>query len=1083
MERSSILARPSMENLEEIFGDDSGDDRSLEVYDEMVTALAGSIYSELEKLISTYGQGAVTGLMPLLVSVLESTEAACTQAREREEQLELVEEEKQQLLNQFERERQFRKRVEERCIEMEDSIEQERKGYKANLTAMETQTKNMELKARNYADHIAILEEQKNSLGKELASLAQAHAKMVTCYKELKYQRSMSLEAARLSGCTTPMNNSVKKTLAPTFQECPSSPESVSDHGFPGPPSTDKETLEEEKLVPPKEISKGCGCKRKEKLVPNCKTVEDEIHRQVKFADKDEGTAKQVRTSEVDDIIDSTPELELQPSTLAFSTPKKRGDEEDEETGEDEEEETDRNTDSLFAEVCGASPEYIGDMDEGADLQGVGNTLDALMSENMQLKDAQSAVDVARKNLIARVEELTEEREALKRDVENLHQSLSRHESKIRETEQELLRMSEELEEVKKLNREETEADVPAAQRKRFTRAEMARVLMERNQYKERLMELQDAVRRTEMLRVSTKDVQTAQMKKSSFWKIFSRLFNSNEPAERNESNPPAMRMVRSASSITYADSKGNGGRSSPSLAFHPRTSPHADGDDKAVSLRQQKHEHYRQIRAHIWKEHGRVQLHGWSQPPAMACKRDGRDSEGDVRGAPMLVQLRLLDQKDPSTKLWCATGVGNTRPKRESKEANQCSPSLMWICSGTHSVSEVMVIDASRSNHVMDQFVIPNAHVLCIASVPGSGQDDADSTDMGNTPSADQKTDDKAHEHQKGSLATVWLGTQEGCLYVHSAVSNWRECMQKVQLKDAVHCILHASDRVVAALGDGTLVVFHRDAEWQWDLENPRVVDLGRPQQSVRCAVAVHNKVWCGYRNRIYIVETRTSKIEKWFEATSRPESQVRFMVSAQEGVWVSVRLDATLRLFHAHTGQPLQELELEPFVHRMLGSNNLGFSFVQISALATFCDRLWIGTTNGIVVSIPFSGEQTGHLNFKAGPMEAAIQTASTSASLPYCSMEYAQVCFHGHRHAVKFFASIPGCINPALAEASREECNGRALTTILVMSGGEGYINFRIGDDTGDSEEGFGDLLLVDPRQQRSERSHLIVWQVHS
>lgn len=41
------------------------------------------------------------------------------------------------------------------------------------------------------------------------------------------------------------------------------------------------------------------------------------------------------------------------------------------------------------------------------------------------------------------------------------------------------------------------------SQRKRFTRVEMARVLMERNQYKERLMELQEAVRWTEMLRAS----------------------------------------------------------------------------------------------------------------------------------------------------------------------------------------------------------------------------------------------------------------------------------------------------------------------------------------------------------------------------------------------------------------------------------------------------------------------------------------------------------------------------------------------------------------------------------------------------
>lgn len=43
--------------------------------------------------------------------------------------------------------------------------------------------------------------------------------------------------------------------------------------------------------------------------------------------------------------------------------------------------------------------------------------------------------------------------------------------------------------------------DVSLTQRRRFTRMEMARVLMERNQYKERLMELQEAVRWTEMIR------------------------------------------------------------------------------------------------------------------------------------------------------------------------------------------------------------------------------------------------------------------------------------------------------------------------------------------------------------------------------------------------------------------------------------------------------------------------------------------------------------------------------------------------------------------------------------------------------
>lgn len=49
------------------------------------------------------------------------------------------------------------------------------------------------------------------------------------------------------------------------------------------------------------------------------------------------------------------------------------------------------------------------------------------------------------------------------------------------------------------------------SQRKRFTRAEMARVLMERNQYKERLMDLQEAIRWSEMMRANKLDPSPAE--------------------------------------------------------------------------------------------------------------------------------------------------------------------------------------------------------------------------------------------------------------------------------------------------------------------------------------------------------------------------------------------------------------------------------------------------------------------------------------------------------------------------------------------------------------------------------------------
>jgi hypothetical protein len=74
---------------------------------------------------------------------------------------------------------------------------------------------------------------------------------------------------------------------------------------------------------------------------------------------------------------------------------------------------------------------------------------------------------------------------------------------KIHNLEDELKKVKKESEEKAKTGKPDENEDVPMAQRKRFTRVEMARVLMERNQYKERFMELQEAVRWTEMIRAN----------------------------------------------------------------------------------------------------------------------------------------------------------------------------------------------------------------------------------------------------------------------------------------------------------------------------------------------------------------------------------------------------------------------------------------------------------------------------------------------------------------------------------------------------------------------------------------------------
>lgn len=112
------------------------------------------------------------------------------------------------------------------------------------------------------------------------------------------------------------------------------------------------------------------------------------------------------------------------------------------------------------------------------------------------------------------------EQEILREQVRGLQQARDRLRQKVASLEDELKKAKEEAEAAAKATKSDDEEDVPLAQRKRFTRVEMARVLMERNQYKERFMELQEAVRWTEMIRASKTDPASISGGKQSVWKL-----------------------------------------------------------------------------------------------------------------------------------------------------------------------------------------------------------------------------------------------------------------------------------------------------------------------------------------------------------------------------------------------------------------------------------------------------------------------------------------------------------------------------------------------------------------------------------
>uniref|UniRef100_A0A8C8CZ78 C-Jun-amino-terminal kinase-interacting protein 3 n=1 Tax=Oncorhynchus tshawytscha TaxID=74940 RepID=A0A8C8CZ78_ONCTS len=1306
-----------MEIDEVVYQDDYG---SVSVMSERVSGLANSIYREFERLIISYDEEVVKELMPLVVNVLENLDSVLTENQEHEVELELLKEDNEQLITQYEREKALRKQAEEKFIEFEDALEGEKKDLQTHVESLELQGKQLELKTKNYSDQITRLEERESDMKKEYNALHQRHTEMIQTYVE-HIERSKMQQAGNNTKWSVPVvepvpqwrghgdgtwvgggggarmimpgsgtdfwqvNELSQSRYTSGYQEdgsesdsvaaTPSSTGSKSNTPTSSVPSATVTPLNEGFLPPGEFDPMSRGMKSAKHLSKNMEVQVSQETRNVSIGmgSSDEG-------SEFQEIIDSTPELDMcvDPRLYGGGNSPSQG---------IVNEAFGINTDSLYHEIKDAKSDIIGDVDAGAELLGkpirgllgMGKEVENLLTENKHLLETKNALNIVKNDLIAKVDELSGEHEVLREELEALRTAKNKVHIKVKELEEELKRAEALTLGASQDSKDEggedysspmVDGDVTMTQRRRFTRVEMARVLMERNQYKERLMELQEAVRWTEMIRASRESPQMQEKKKSTIWQFFARLFSSS-------ASPPPVKRPYYSVNIHYK---------SPSPAGFPQRRSHTmcqistsnrtleffPEDDSAVSARrEQRREQYRQVREHMRRDDGIMQACGWSVPPRFKQVPSLIKEDNRMKNVPVPVYCRPLVEKDPNRKLWCAAGVdltgwktctqevmtvkagpGNsvTNPlaieegeggdsksnhsspeKRKSKELHETDTmsSRVWILTSTHSASKVVIIDANQPGSLVDQFNVCNAHVLCISSVPaasesdypageivldpgeGGGEEtggmegmlagitlvgcatncsvvrsncssrtDTPVLDRGQAPmapplsgklhlaqSAEEATEatevaEPAASETDGTLGppgpfmehvftdpqplvvdaeefnsppqetedgnndpkactsvvpTMWLGAQNGWLYVHSAVANWKKCLHSIKLKDSVLSLVHVKGRVLVALADGTLAIFHRSDDGQWDLSNYHLMDLGRPHHSIRCMAMVHDKVWCGYKNKIHVIQPKSMQIEKSFDAHPRRESQVRQLAWIGDGVWVSIRLDSTLRLYHALTHQHLQDVDIEPYVSKMLGTGKLGFSFVRITALLIGGNRLWVGTGNGVVISIPLTetvvlhrGQLLGLRANKVSPTSSGGVAGgvihvyaddhpekSSGSFIPYCSMAQAQLCFHGHRDAVKFFVSVPGQqrvghLNGSVLDSPSEgqgssaqpEAEAQSIQNVLVLSGGEGYIDFRIGDGEDDeTEEGEvpGGAPQMKPAVCKAERSHIIVWQV--
>lgn len=1115
------------ENCEIVYG--THDETT--VMSEKVQTLAGSIYQEFERMIQRYDEDVVKTLMPLLVNVLECLDAAYQTNQEQDVELELLREDNEQLVTQYEREKNARKQSEQKLLETEDLAEQENKELAARLESIESIVRMLELKHKNSTDHAVRLEERENELKKEYSKLHERYTELFKTHVDYIERAKLMMgnsTHSQTSGNSDQFELHKSRLLATARSSGPVS------YGF--------TSLENSAML---DSDAMCSEGNSSESEPASLQNEFNLPKISDESSKPQGPKNTDNQKTMNVIVGKTMTKKEQRSGNTLYQ---------EVSFQDDNADNDEN------EITGAwvhPGDYASSVNDN--FFGMGKEVENLIMENNELLATKNALNIVKDDLIVKVDELTGEIEILREELNAVILSRNKLKSKVCELEDELKKTKMQVKQ--STAEQEEEGDIPMAQRKRFTRVEMARVLMERNQYKERFMELQDAVRWTEMMRASR--VENLDKKsKQSIWKFFSNLFSANERPPSDtlgrpnryssnfNSNPQGFQEERGLPS----SSNFNSFKQSNMLIL----GKDIDNINSVERVTYRRRDQYRQVRAHVQKEDGRLQAYGWSLPSTKPLGNSSLSKVNNCVPVPVPVYCRPLAEASPHMKIWCASGVnlyggflrdgecvvgknisyssntntyitdvinnvnnsaeGSLTSFEKQLKSDHALSSFVWICTSTHTASTISVIDAKNPAEILESFPICQNHLLCICTVPGAQEKDymilensevtkagETLTNPGNppdnigkvtyvrgqlhdiekpakdseeellTPTDKRKVnfindiletsnkidpDDMNPETQRNVVEnepqqnfpavissigpTMWMGAQNGMLYIHSSITRWNVCLQKIRLPDSVLSIVHVESRVVVALANGCIVVFRRQLSGEWDTSNYHVVTLGSPKHSIRCLTIVGDKVWAAHRNIIHVIDPISLTIIQSFEAHPRKESQIRQMAATGVGVWISIRLDSTLRLFSSENFNHIQDIDIEPYVSKMLGTGKLGFSFVRITALLVSCNRLWIGTGNGVVISVP--------LNDSSGSL--------STHQLPRCCMANAQLSFHGHRDAVKFFVAVP--------MKNENSPQYQSSKDTLVLSGGEGYIDFRLEENADDACD---------------TAAHLLVWRVNN
>ncbi|XP_066155491.1 rho guanine nucleotide exchange factor 17-like [Euwallacea fornicatus] len=428
-----------------------------------------------------------------------------------------------------------------------------------------------------------------------------------------------------------------------------------------------------------------------------------------------------------------------------------------------------------------------------------------------------------------------------------------------------------------------------------------------------------------------------------------------------------------------------------------------------------------------------------------------------------------------------------------------------VWLCNSDGHVGQVCILNLNEKYEpaITSCNGICNSRILCITAVPGAGLQSRASSytsiksrdklqsqkaiQLDSSSSSDEddrkedeevKSDHKEAESssihsEEAERCTMWIGTEEGCILIYNSNDNIRIKKNKVKLQvgSSVLSLLYMENRVYASQANGYVLIFERDDKGSWNTSNPKSILVGNSSSPLSKLTAWNTKIVCACVNSIAILNPFTYEreivITTHIDLTKDPENHhICCLVVHGNAVWMSMQNSAIIKCFNIVTYELIYETSVAPAVQRMLSCydhiiRQHKAACLRVTSLLSCKDLLWIGTSAGVVLTMALP-----HVT----PTTGKISRIPTISGVP-----------HGNTGQVRILASLEMPyfmpLVPLKETPSKKNSKNKLLTDIpqskppkfLVVSGGEGYEDFRISNST---SEGAG---------REDSTNHVLLWTI--